>query len=716
LANVTVECHSSYTDAGASASDNCDGTLTASIVTVNPVNANTPGLYTVTYNVVDAAGNAATQVTRSVTVSDTTAPVPTVASLPDVVGQCSASVTAPSALDTCAGSITATTSDPTSYSAPGDYTVHWTYSDGNGNTSTQTQMVRVHDTTPPVITLVGLANVTVECHSTYTDAGATASDNCDGTLSVVVSNPVNQDAPGVYTVRYNVSDAALNAAVEVTRTVHVVDTTAPVPTVASLPDVIAQCSVTLTAPTASDACAGVITGTTVDPTSYSAQGDFTVHWTYNDGNGNSSTQTQMVRVHDTIAPVISLAGSATVTVECHGTYVDAGATASDNCSGTLSVTVVNPVNVNVPATYTVTYNVSDAVGNAAIQVSRTVNVVDSVAPTVTAGTIAACYTTQAAAEAAALSATTVNDACDAAPVIVVSTVGSCNATITVRATDAAGNTASVDYTAHIASPPTFGTITATEAAANVKNCFTTTVQGTVNISVQASAACGLSGAPTIALVNGLNTEPAVFDGESPTGTFNYHWTVTASTPNGTWHATVSASDLCQTSTANFTLCMNSGQVSGQLRLDGFVGTGTVPPHARTVTFVATDAVGSGANVLKTWVLPLTNVSGDTFSYVLSDAPGGTAAVSAKTDWTLRSKLPVTLDVNGQASSVDFTGTARLRGGDFDGDNAVNFPDYLVLGDKFFTHDPLADITGDGDVDFDDYTALAENWLTGGDPQ
>ena len=42
--------------------------ITASIVTDNPVDANTVGSYTVTYNVSDSSGNAATQVTRTVTV------------------------------------------------------------------------------------------------------------------------------------------------------------------------------------------------------------------------------------------------------------------------------------------------------------------------------------------------------------------------------------------------------------------------------------------------------------------------------------------------------------------------------------------------------------------------------------------------------------------------------------------------------------------------
>jgi hypothetical protein len=65
---VTVTKDSTYTDAGATASDNVDGNLTSSIVTVNPVNTSNVGTYTVTYNVSDQQGNAANQVTRSVTV------------------------------------------------------------------------------------------------------------------------------------------------------------------------------------------------------------------------------------------------------------------------------------------------------------------------------------------------------------------------------------------------------------------------------------------------------------------------------------------------------------------------------------------------------------------------------------------------------------------------------------------------------------------------
>src|SRR5438445_633987 len=93
----------------------------------------------------------------------------------------------------------------------------------------------IADTTPPVITLLGSNPVTVQVGSSYTDAGATASDpdNGDLTSSITTSNHVDTSVAGTYTVTYDVKDSAGNAATQVTRTVNVVnnippDTTPPV--------------------------------------------------------------------------------------------------------------------------------------------------------------------------------------------------------------------------------------------------------------------------------------------------------------------------------------------------------------------------------------------------------------------------------------------------------------------------------------------------------
>ena len=83
------------------------------------------------------------------------------------------------------------------------------------------------DVTAPVISLEGAASVSLEAGTAYTDAGATATDNIDGSItsSIVTVNPVDIDTVGTYTVTYNVSDAAGNAATAVTRSVEVVEPT-----------------------------------------------------------------------------------------------------------------------------------------------------------------------------------------------------------------------------------------------------------------------------------------------------------------------------------------------------------------------------------------------------------------------------------------------------------------------------------------------------------
>ena len=82
------------------------------------------------------------------------------------------------------------------------------------------------DTEKPVITLIGEDNVTVQLGGTYEELGATATDNVDGNITkdeITVTGEVDTNTVGTYTVTYAVSDAAGNAAVEVTRTVTIID-------------------------------------------------------------------------------------------------------------------------------------------------------------------------------------------------------------------------------------------------------------------------------------------------------------------------------------------------------------------------------------------------------------------------------------------------------------------------------------------------------------
>jgi len=66
---VAVEVGGSYVDPGFTASDSVDGDVTKRVTTEGSVDVNTPGTYTIRYNVTDASGNTATVATRTVTVA-----------------------------------------------------------------------------------------------------------------------------------------------------------------------------------------------------------------------------------------------------------------------------------------------------------------------------------------------------------------------------------------------------------------------------------------------------------------------------------------------------------------------------------------------------------------------------------------------------------------------------------------------------------------------
>ncbi len=80
------------------------------------------------------------------------------------------------------------------------------------------------DTTAPVITLIGANPQTIEKGSAYVELGATSTENAEITIS---TSTVDTSTVGTYTVTYNARDAAGNSAIEVTRTVNVVDTGTP---------------------------------------------------------------------------------------------------------------------------------------------------------------------------------------------------------------------------------------------------------------------------------------------------------------------------------------------------------------------------------------------------------------------------------------------------------------------------------------------------------
>lgn len=75
------------------------------------------------------------------------------------------------------------------------------------------------DVTDPEVTLNG-GDQTISLQGTYTELGATATDDKDGTLTPTVEGTVNVNKAGTYKITYTATDAAGNVG-EATRTVTV---------------------------------------------------------------------------------------------------------------------------------------------------------------------------------------------------------------------------------------------------------------------------------------------------------------------------------------------------------------------------------------------------------------------------------------------------------------------------------------------------------------
>src|SRR5690554_6755727 len=329
LADVTGECTATATVP--TSTDNCGATITGT--TTDPLTYNTQGTHIITWTFDDGYGNSIT-VNQNVIINDVTPPV--VPTLADVnVGQCSGTPVAPTTTDNCVGTITGTTTTSFPITTQGTTVVTWTFNDGNGNSITVNQNVIIDDITPPAIPT--LADVTGQCTATATVP--TTTDNCGATITGTTTDPLTYNTQGTHTITWNFNDGHGNS-ITVNQNVIIDDITDPVPNIATLPNITAECSATLVAPTATDNCSGTLTATTTDPTTYNTQGTYSVNWTYDDGHGNMSTQTQTVIIDDVSAPVFSSCPSSITTNNnlgaCGAVVNYTIPTATDNC-GTATV-------------------------------------------------------------------------------------------------------------------------------------------------------------------------------------------------------------------------------------------------------------------------------------------------------------------------------------------------------------------------------------------
>jgi hypothetical protein len=150
--------------------------------------------------------------------------------------------------------------------------------------------VTINETIVPVPDSLSLPDETGECVTVTTIP--TATDNCSGVLTATTNDPLTYTADGSYVLTWTYTDSSGNS-VDQTQNIIVDDVTPPVPDAVALADTTG-CTIEVVAPTATDNCVGTIIGTTQDSTMYNVDGTYTVTWTFDDGNGNTTTQTQNV--------------------------------------------------------------------------------------------------------------------------------------------------------------------------------------------------------------------------------------------------------------------------------------------------------------------------------------------------------------------------------------------------------------------------------------
>ncbi len=239
---IISEVGTAYTDLGATATDFYFGTLTSSIVATSTVNVNKIGTYTVTYNVNDAAGNAAPAVVRTIIIRDTQIPVITISGANPLYIDVFSTFNAPAAtvLDNYNMGLTYTVSGgPVNIYALGSYQIYYNAVDSSGNVAaTKTLTVIVQDKTAPQITLLPQDTVVLDCISVTVapEPGYVITDNYYATSQITITKTgvVNPNVLGTYVIRYKVQDPSGNADSSKVRVYQVVDRVAPVITLKGL--------------------------------------------------------------------------------------------------------------------------------------------------------------------------------------------------------------------------------------------------------------------------------------------------------------------------------------------------------------------------------------------------------------------------------------------------------------------------------------------------
>jgi large repetitive protein len=394
-ANVTVDCQSIPAVGTATATDNCDASVTIAYLGQTRTDGACTDSYTLsrTWEAMDKCGNTAIA-EQVIMVHDITNP--TFTSFPaDLTVSCESIpiVGIPAASDNCAAyaSITYLGETPNNGYCLDTYTLTrtWKVEDNCGNTVTANQLITVMDITTPTFTSVP-GDTTVSCESIPAVGSPEAIDNCAVSVTITYNGESRTDGPCPFTYTLERQWTALDNCGNIqtaAQTITVQDLVKPVYTFVP-PDITVSCESipSVGTPIASDNCDPMVTINYIGETRQDGSCLNTYllmrHWSAVDQCGNIATAEQVITVQDLTSPVYTYEPEP-VTVSCDAIPSIGTPSAIDNCD--VSVVIVydgeTRVNGSCPESYILNrkWTATDQCGNISIA-KQVINVQDITPP------------------------------------------------------------------------------------------------------------------------------------------------------------------------------------------------------------------------------------------------------------------------------------------------------------------------------------------------
>lgn len=396
--DIVQRIHTTYdVKRAVTASDTEDGDLTSKItVTANDVNTEKAGVYHVTYSVTDSDGNTITK-TIKVTILTNDVPVITTSDVYLKARDTFNPLDGITANDLEDGDLTASiqiVSNNVNMASEGLYTVVYSVTDSDDNTTTVTRHIYVRTNDKPEI---HVSDQTFKAGFAFDPmAIVSASDLEDGDVTKFVkitANDVNPDVAGTYGITYSVTDSDGNT---VTKTITVTVLTNEKP-------VITAADRTVKAHLAFDPMMGISANDLEDgdlsenvkiianDVNIDVPGDYHITYSVLDSDGNTTEKTITITVLSNDKPVIT--GQDT-SIKAGRTFDPlAGIAASDTEDGDITANIEilsNDVNPDIAGVYHITYSITDSDGNTTEQ-TYTVTVLTNDKPVIYASDITLAF-------------------------------------------------------------------------------------------------------------------------------------------------------------------------------------------------------------------------------------------------------------------------------------------------------------------------------------